>query len=109
MAKAKYPEKDGHKVCKVCLKELPVSEFYIIRQGRFQYHDSKCRTCKRAYEKKWYDENTQQYYESQREWVGRNREQQDFLMWRSHVKRKYGLSTEEANKLFPTNNCGICG
>ena len=110
MAKAKYPAEEGHKVCNVCLKEFPLSEFYFKKQERFRYHDPKCHSCARAYTRKWYANNKQKSYEYHRKWNAKNRERSDFLMWRSHIRRKYGLSPEEYNRLIGDDpRCAICG
>ena len=109
MAQAKYPARDGYKVCNVCLKELPLSEFYLIQQRKFRYYDSKCSSCKRIAARGWYANNKERSYAYHRKWNAKNRERSDFLMWRSHVRRKYGLSNEQAAELFSDPKCGICG
>ncbi len=109
MAKAKYPAKDGHKVCCKCLKELPLSEFYFKTCGRFKYYDSKCHSCAASYTRKWYSENKERQYVAARRWLEKNRESQSLWQWRYHVRKKYGLSDEQTAILFTDPKCGVCG
>jgi hypothetical protein len=44
-------------------------------------------------------------------WKAKNRERDLFLMWRSHLRRQYGLSIEEYDQLLLAQKgaCAVCG
>ena len=113
MAQAKYPVLDGKKVCRICGVSKPEEQFYQIRQRGFVYRDNKCDDCRKQYNaryaKKWYAEHPNASRDYNRKWKAENKDRHDFLMWRSHVKRKYGLSTEQAHALLENPACAICG
>lgn len=112
MAHSRYPVVDGKKNCSWCKETKPVAEFYKIRQRGFEYYDSKCNDCRRKYHakyaRKWYAEHPHISRDYSRKWKSENKERSDFLMWRSHVSRKYGLSHEQSAELFANPKCGIC-
>jgi hypothetical protein len=114
MAQSKYPVVDGKKTCSWCKKPKPIAEFYKIRQRGFEYYDSKCDDCRRKYHakyaRKWYVEHPHISRDYSRKWKAENKERHDFLMWRSHIHRKYGLSPEQYAQLIGDDpRCAICG
>jgi hypothetical protein len=114
MARAKYPVIDGKKFCSWCKETRPASEFRTLRQRGFEFLDSKCIFCSKKYHakyaRKWHSEHKEQHRESMREWKSENKERHRFLMWRSHIRRKYGLSPEDYNRLIGDDpHCAICG
>src|SRR5439155_26568063 len=105
MAKTKYPAKDGHKVCNKCLKELPLSEFYLKKAGKYQFYDPKCSSCAAAYSRKWYSKNKERQYAAARRWLDKNRESQSLWQWRYHARKKYGMSDEKTTALCADPTC----
>lgn len=113
MARTKQPIIDGKKFCIHCQELKPENDFYKIRQRGFEYRDSKCDSCRKRYHAKyatkWYREHREDHRKQMVKWKKENHERHSFLMWRSHIKRKYGLSPEEYNRLIGDEpRCAIC-
>ena len=102
-----YPMVDGQKRCKTCKKALSISAFYRRRNGIL---DPSCKECCRKYSKKWYAAHAQRMKKVNRAWKEANAERHSFLMWRSHIRRKYNLTPEDYDRLIGHRpKCGICG
>ncbi len=102
-----YPVVDGQKRCKTCKKVLPASAFYGRRNGIL---DPNCKECCKEYSRRWYAAHAQRMYKVNRAWKEANPERHSFLMWRSHIRRKYNLTPEDYDRLIGDRpKCGICG
>ena|SRR5208283_692232 len=96
---------NGIKKCKGCKKDFPVAE-YQRKHGLRPY----CRKCSSEIQKTWHKKNLEKAHALSQRWKEKNPERHKFLMWRSNLRRTYGLSEQQYQKLCgDTPRCGICG
>ena len=113
------------KVCRKCGQAKELSEFHRARDMR-DGHRNECKACWKAICRARYVANRDEYIERARNWqkahpeyyqerLRRNREEdrehRAEVSRRGHLRRKYGLSTEDFEFLRVAQNdvCGICG
>lgn len=81
------------KRCPKCGETKPLSEFYALRAG---WVGPYCKPCTKADVQRWQRENPEKHYRKQR---------------RSDLKRRYGLSESDYDKMLAAQDgrCPICG
>ena len=64
----------------------------------------------KSYQQQYYLKNKQKIIERSKEWAKNNKEKRSIIARNSHIKKKYGLTTEDeqALKLTQNNKCAIC-
>lgn len=106
--KPQFPITDGKKRCKTCKINLPLTSFYL--RTKWKMLDPNCKECCKRLSKRWYENNKPRSRELSENWKRENPERHKFLMWRSHIRRKYGLSAEDYAALVgEAPRCAICG
>lgn len=83
------------KICIKCNIEKPYSEFHKRKISKDGYRND-CKLCKIEYDKNYWEKNKEKRHKQDR---------------RARLKREYGISIEEYNKMYKeqNNKCGICG
>jgi hypothetical protein len=81
------------KVCQVCERELPLSEF--VKHKRRDWYATHCKSCKYVLHKRYRQENLQRVRDIER---------------KHKLKKAYGISVEEYNSMLNKQNgrCAIC-
>ena len=110
------------KRCKKCGQVKPIDEFYRAN-GTRDGHRGSCRTCEQAQRREWYlahrdeaiarakawqQENSERHLANQR--ARRQRPEVKARERAGHLRRKYGISAEEYQRLFEAQGgrCAIC-
>lgn len=73
---------------------------------------SYCRECHSKLSQRWYRENTEHHKVLREKWLAdpEHRARHRFLLWKYHIKSRYGLSEEQYIELAgDPPRCGICG
>jgi len=98
------------KPCHKCGIEQPYSEFHHRKDTRDGW-SYKCKTCQAAYRKVYYEANREVFSERTRLWISNHPERAKFIAHRSHIKRTYGLTLEEYDRLRLRDDgrCHLCG
>ena len=111
------------KRCKVCGELKSVDDFYRAAEMKDGYRND-CKGCNLAAKaaryranpepaiertKRWRDENPERYREYQERWRASGKKKEADR--RSYLRRKYGISVEQYDELFETQEgrCAICG
>lgn len=105
------------KVCRFCSTGKDISEFYTHPNGH-QGRDSKCKVCKRLYQKKYRESNHLSVKVANKKWADANPSKMREIRRRekakskdrehaSHIKRKYGLSRSEYDSMLASQG-GKC-
>jgi len=106
--KARFPVIDGFKKCLKCGRSLAIENFYRRQDGGI--FNPKCKECCRANSARWRVENVERHRENCDRWSKKNPKRRDFIMWRAHIRRKYGISPDDYEKILTEQGgrCGIC-
>lgn len=98
------------KICSRCGQEKPVLAFNV----RVESHDGRqplCRLCEKERRKGYRAKNRAERLEKERQWRAANPELMRLYKRREHLKRRYGISMEDYDLLFRSQEgrCAICG
>jgi len=105
------------KICTECSVEKEISEFYKVPRGKFGVM-GKCKECIKKYQKDYHSEHPEkkQKYRNENKNIIRERNINYHInnpeaKKRQALKRTYGITLEQYNKLFESQNgvCAICG
>jgi len=92
------------KKCPKCETFKEESEFYIEKKGKNKGEPTSwCKECSKNQSKSYYQNNKEKAKESQKTWVGKNKDKVAFIK----AKSNYGISKEEYDSLNKV--CVICG
>jgi len=88
-----------HKKCSVCKKEFLLGDFYTYQKNGRTAYQARCKKCANEY-------NNGRYHKQTSEQRKRRKE----LAHRSHLSRKYNLTTDEFSTMIvkQNNKCKIC-
>ena len=103
------------KICSKCKMEKTLDEFSKDKNSSTGY-TYQCKKCRNAYYNTYYNSNPEKMKaKNANNWLKRKKYYQSEVgissSRRSHLKRKYGISLEEYNKLSEKqeHKCAICG
>lgn len=101
------------KQCKLCKKIKDDSEFISSDKrflGKFISRCLECRKKRNKFAKRFYHNWHDERLEKGRTYYHENRERYKFVRRRAALKRKYGITMEEYEKLIlsQNNKCAIC-
>jgi hypothetical protein len=93
---------EQRKVCNLCLKEKPLSQFYS-KQG-------KCKECCKIASKEWNLNNKEKRRSIHKKWSDRNRDYIRKTTRAAQLKSLYGITVSKYNELLSLQNgvCAIC-
>lgn len=82
------------KKCADCGEDLPQTSFAKSKKYTDGYH-YRCRPCENLYTK---------------EWRFNNKEKSSYFVWRSNIKRNFGITAEQYKEMFDRQEgkCAIC-
>ncbi len=94
------------KVCSKCKIEKPYSEYFKDNKRKIGIR-CRCKTCSQAQTMEWRGRNKSEYNNYAAYWRSKNPGRQHA----TDIKRHYGLSLEEYNRMLSDQACGckICG
>lgn len=94
------------KKCRKCQETKPLTEFFKDKSFA-DGHYSRCKECKTASTYAWREKNPAVYNALAVKWRDKNPDKQHA----TDIKRHYGLSIEDYNKMLEeqNNGCAICG
>ena len=100
------------KKCIVCLKSKSIDQYWKNSKSKDGYK-AFCRECGSEKYKLWKKENPQRVYELHKQacdkWRKTHPEKARLSCKRYRVKKRFGLTPEEYDKLIKTGVCEICG
>lgn len=84
------------KLCGKCQTTKPLDDFYVLRKKGRTYRQSWCKPCLRETNQQWKKANPDAVKAADR---------------RKVLKKRYGITTSDYNKLLSEQNggCGVCG
>lgn len=103
-------------VCRVCKKSQPLTEYYENKAYKNGY-EKYCKTCRKAYNYKWYDANKEHVREQHREYRSDERVKKLELAKTKRLQAKYPEKTKarymvrdalSAGKITKPDNCTSC-
>lgn len=96
------------KKCNICGEIKSIDLFSKTKQLKSGYK-GHCKDCHNSINKKYY--SNPKNYDRQREWAKNNPESRKLSYKKHNIKKYYGLSWNEYEKLLErfNNKCGICG
>lgn len=98
------------KKCTTCRKRKILNEFYRSKYGKYG-HRSKCKQCEGKTVREWQQANQKRCRDNNKNWQRLNKEHCRLKGWKSHLKRKFGLTLEQYDAMFKDQGgrCAICG
>ena len=99
------------KVCSLCGRGLPLSEFYQRSLQNGIGPRAECKDCCGKRSKRWYEANTARHKKLVMAWADKNRDLVKSRRRRGHLKKMYGITPEDYDRIFleQEGRCGICG
>lgn len=94
-------------LCPACKIELPEEAYSPSRRNR---KGMPCKSCSRAREKTWRENNKPAYRKRMLAWNEKNKERVAAQNKAAHMKRNYGLTEESYSAMLFSQNfsCAVC-
>lgn len=94
------------KVCSICKKEFPISNFRL-RRGKPR---TDCKICQDTRIKEWVNENRDRVNENHRNWRARNKAITKRWWKHKNLIKKYGITLEQYDEMYTSQGgkCKIC-